>query len=204
MMMNEITRSNIRGKTTSEFITSYEWDFEFDKVPYIIGSNSLKNLRLRCSQVNTPEEPVSPNMSVNIRGHVFSQIGLVMHAGTFTIVSQDFSDTSVQQPLMKLMYAICDPTTKATIGSPRDFFFDCRIYQLNAKREIIKVWVCKDCLLQSVQIADDMTSEKNIIGQTNVMFSTDCFTVEYPVKAAESATDPTYYLVNGADKKSLK
>ena len=199
MMTDVAVRSQIRNRATQEFLTSYEWDFEFVNPPSILGSDFQKNLRLRCTEVATPEEPQSPNMSVNIRGHIFSQVGMIMHNGAFVLTVQDFSDMALQKPIMEMLYAICDPITKAVNGSVNDYRFNFKLYQMNAEREIVKVWKCKDCLLQAINVNDSMTSDKSIIGQMTLNISTDCFTVEYPTAATSLTTDPTYY-----DGKSAK
>ena len=194
--MTDLTRSNIKGAYTKEFLTSFEWDFKFDRFPDLFGSESgtlADTIRLRCTNVQTPEEPVNNPVSIEIRGQRYSQPGLVNHYGSFAFVIQDFADTAVQKPFMSLIYEMCDPFTKAMARSPKSYMFDCRIFQLNSTREVVKVWVCKDCQIVSAAVTDDMSGDKTPVGQVSLTFTTDFYTVEY---ATGSEDKSTYYNVS--------
>lgn len=200
--MDVMKRSRIRNtETTAEIITSYEWDFRFTKVPGLWGGDNpsestrkyMELFRCRTDSVTTPEEPVNQPVSVMIRGHQFSQPGMSNNFGTFGFILQDFADTGIQKDLMALQYAMSLPNTKGMKDAANRFFFDGELYQLNPERKLIKKWVVKDCLLIQAQVQDAMNSSKAAVGQTNVSFSTDFYTIEYPLSPTDSMTDPTYY-----------
>ena len=199
--MDVMKRSNIRNSTTTaEIITSYEWDFQFTKVPGLWGnvgdaavSKFLDLYRCRTDSVAVPEEPQQTPVVVGIRGHQFSQPGLSANYGQFSFVLQDFADTGIQKNLLQLQYAMSMPETKEMKSNSNDFFFDCNFYQLNSERQLIKKWVCKDCLLLLANVTDTMNSTKSAVGQISVAFSTDFYTIEYPTSPSSDIGTPTYF-----------
>ena len=197
--MTDIVRDNIKSSTTAEFLTSFEWDFEFTRMPDMFGSDgSWKNnygklFRLRTNSVVTPEEPVNQPISIEIRGQRFSQPGKVEHSGQFSFALQDFADVALQKPLMQLQYETCNPLTKQMGRHPSQYFFDCKIYQCNSARQPVKVWICKDCLLVACAVTDEMNGEKTPVGQLQVTFTTDIYTVEYVADPASADNKSAYY-----------
>ena len=199
--LDDITRSNIRSGTTREFLTSYEWDFRFTKVPSDLNSAVFKqNFRLRAKSVIPPEEPVNQPAVITIRGHQFSQPGMTFHNGQASFIIQDFADVGIQKPLIQLNYDICDPETKAMNKNPKDYLFNFVIVRLDPTRKLVKVWKCKDCVLQFANVVEDMDESKNPIGQTSVSFSIDEYTLEFP----DISTAITTYNMTHYDKYSTK
>ena len=204
--MDNVKRSTIRTGTTSEFFTSFEWDYKFIGEPKVLENtniewNDFQNImRARTISVTPPEDPIPQNMTVNIRGHRFQQVGDVPAYGQAGIQVQDFSDARVMQVLHKLIYSQADPVTKATDYIPRQYLFDMEFYRLDPTRKVVKVWRCKDCLIQGVDVSDDMTSDKHPVGVINIVISIDLYTIEY-VELPSTALGASYY--GFASNKSL-
>ena len=182
--MSNVVRSKIRTGQTSEFLSSFEWDFKFVSVPRVIrntgSSDEIEQLiRTRAISVQVPEDPVPQNMTVNIRSHRFQQIGDVPAYGQAAIQVQDFADQKCTQAIQKLIYHQSDPETKETYGAPNEYLFDMEFWRLDPQRQAIKVWRCHDCLFQAADSDEAMTSDKRIVGVTNIIISIDQYTIEY-------------------------
>lgn len=183
--MQAIDRNKIRNVNTAPMLSSFEWAFEFKTLPGIgSGESSSLNqmnelLMGRATAVTVPADPSDAPMSVIIHGHVFSQVGLTPHNGSFSISFQDFADLRIQKYFTKLRYTATDPVTKATVGQPNNYFFDCVIYRLDPTRKIVKAWKCIDCLCITCDADDSMTSDKSPVGGCTVGFSCDLFTTEF-------------------------
>ena len=201
--MDVMKRSKIRVvDTTSELITSYEWDFRFTKIPQVWANGELSNetvkrymelFRCRTNSVVVPEEPQQTPVSVMIRGHQFSQPGMSNNFGQFSFVLQDFADTGIQKELIALQYAMSLPNSKGMKAPANKFFFNCELFQLDSERRMIKKWICTDCLLILANVVDTMDSSKTAVGQTSVAFSTDFYTIEYPTAPTDVIGSQTYY-----------
>ena len=180
---SEIQRSTIRTDNTAPFLTTFEWEFEFTKVPSVISSSitSLNDLLMRrVTSVTVPQDPVNNPIAVNIRGHQFSQPGLTPNSGVFALTFQDFGDQAIQKVFTQLLYAMSDPKTRQMVGgNPNAFKFDCKIYRLDASLKRKKAWVCKECLLGSCDTGEEMNSDKSPVGQGVISFVSDITTIEY-------------------------
>ena len=196
--MDNVKRSTIRTGTTSEFFSSFEWDYKFNGEPTVLKSTEVdwtefQNLmRARTLSVTPPEDPIPQNMTVNIRGHRFQQVGDVPAYGQAGIQVQDFSDAKIMQLLHKLIYSQSNPEDKSTEYVPRSYLFDMEFYRLDPQRRVVKVWKCKDCLIQGVDVSDDMTSDKHPVGVINIVISIDLYTIEYVDAPSAEETSSTY------------
>lgn len=179
----DLKRQEIRTSNTAPFLTTFEWEFEFTKVPSIISSSKEdlnKLLMKRVTSVTVPQDPINNPIAVNIRGHQFSQPGLTPNNGVFAMTFQDFGDQAIQKVFTQLLYAMSDPLTRQMVGgNPNAYKFDCNIYRLDANLTRRKAWVCKDCLLGTSDTGEDMNSDKSPVGQGVISFTVDLFTVEY-------------------------
>lgn len=182
-LMEAISRDKIRNVNTAPLLSSFEWAFEFKTLPGITSTDNIKTMNDlfmgRATSVTVPADPSDAPMSVMIHGHVFSQVGLTPHNGSFSISFQDFADLRIQKYFTKLRYIATDPVTKATVGQPNNYFFDCVIYRLDPTRNIVKVWKCVDCLCITCDADDSMTSDKSPVGGCTVGFTCDLFTTEF-------------------------
>ena len=185
MAVDSIKRSDIVGGTTREFLTSYDWNFNFTKVPEIFSTAASverllnETLLYRTDSVTVPEDPVAERVQVVIHGHSFSQPGLVPNYGTFGFQVQDFADAQIQAFFTRFAYLTCDPLTKAMKGYANQFKFNCKITQLDSQRNPIKVWNCKDCLVSTANVNDILDGTKTIVGGIAIVFTSDCYTIEY-------------------------
>lgn len=179
----DLKRQEIRTSNTAPFLTTFEWEFEFTKVPSVIESSKEdlnKLLMKRVTSVTVPQDPINNPIAVNIRGHQFSQPGLTPNNGVFAMTFQDFGDQAIQKVFTQLLYAMSDPLTRQMVGgNPNAYKFDCTIYRLDANLIRRKAWVCKDCLLGTSDTGEDMNSDKSPVGQGVISFTVDLFTVEY-------------------------
>ena len=136
MKLEELKRSDIRTSNTSPFLTTFEWEFEFTKLPDVINGSKdeLNNLMMkRVTSITVPQDPVNTPIAVNIRGHQFSQPGLTPNNGVFAMNFQDFGDQAIQKVFTQLLYAMSDPLTRRMVGgNPNAYKFDCNIYRLDA------------------------------------------------------------------------
>lgn len=183
MKLEDLKRSDIRTSNTSPFLTTFEWEFEFTKLPDVINGSKdeLNNLMMkRVTSITVPQDPVNTPIAVNIRGHQFSQPGLTPNNGVFAMNFQDFGDQAIQKVFTQLLYAMSDPLTRRMVGgNPNAYKFDCNIYRLDANMTRKKAWICKDCLLGTSDTGEDMNSDKSPVGQGVVSFVADLVTVEY-------------------------
>ena len=174
---------SIRTDNTAPFLTTFEWEFVFTKVPSVI-SDSIETLNellmKRVTSVTVPQDPVNNPIAVNIRGHQFSQPGLTPNSGVFALTFQDFGDQAIQKVFSQLLYAMSDPKTRQMVGgNPNAFKFDCKIYRLDANMKRKKPWICKECLLGSCDTGEEMNSDKSPVGQGVISFVSDITTIEY-------------------------
>ena len=183
MKLEELKRSDIRTSNTSPFLTTFEWEFEFTKLPDVINGSKdeLNNLMMkRVTSITVPQDPVNTPIAVNIRGHQFSQPGLTPNNGVFAMNFQDFGDQAIQKVFTQLLYAMSDPLTRRMVGgNPNAYKFDCNIYRLDANMTRKKAWICKDCLLGTSDTGEDMNSDKSPVGQGVISFVSDITTIEY-------------------------
>ncbi len=181
--LSQLQRSTIRTDNTAPFLTTFEWEFEFTKVPEVISASkdNLNDLLMkRVTSVTVPQDPVNNPIAVNIRGHQFSQPGLTPNSGVFALTFQDFGDQAIQKVFSQLLYAMSDPLTRRMVGgNPNAFKFDCKIYRLDANMKRKKAWICKECLLGSCDTGEEMNSDKSPVGQGVVSFVSDITTIEY-------------------------
>lgn len=200
-LMDAIKRNSIRSASTAPLLSSFEWAFEFNTLPGYSEGTSLEQMNKlflgRATSVTVPADPSDAPMSVVIHGHVFSQVGLTPHNGSFSISFQDFADLKIQKYFSKLRYSATDPITKATNGSPNNYFFNCTIYRLDPTRKIVKVWKCVDCLCITCDADDSMTSDKSPIGGCTVGFTCDLFTTEFLDTPASNLNNDSYYNFSG-------
>lgn len=181
--LSQLQRSTIRTDNTAPFLTTFEWEFEFTKVPDVINASmtNLNDLLMkRVTSVTVPQDPVNNPIAVNIRGHQFSQPGLTPNSGVFALTFQDFGDQAIQKVFSQLLYAMSDPLTRQMVGgNPNAFKFDCKIYRLDANMKRKKAWICKECLLGSCDTGEEMNSDKSPVGQGVISFVSDITTIEY-------------------------
>lgn len=207
-LMEAISRNKIRNVNTAPMLSSFEWAFEFTSLPGITDTTSVEKMNElfmgRATSVTVPADPSDAPMSVMIHGHVFSQVGLTPHNGSFSISFQDFADLKIQKYFTKLRYTATDPITKATLGQPNNYFFDCRIYRLDPTRNIVKVWKCIDCLCITCDADDSMTSDKSPVGGCTVGFTCDLFTTEFLDTPASEYKSSTYNYGSSGDVMNYK
>lgn len=182
-LMQNINRTSIFSGVT-DFLTTYDWDFEITRYPSIMKNSELAlgTFRLRTNNIVVPEDPQNNPISVFIRDHRFSQPGNTPNYGTVQFSIQDFSDVNIQRFFTQLIYLMSDPNTKAMYGgNPSAFKMDFNIYRLNAALQPVKRWVIQDALASMNNVDDNMTSEKDPLGPTALSFVVDYYKVEYPV-----------------------
>lgn len=201
-LMDAINRTKIRSANTAPLLSSFEWAFEFTTLPGYGDTASLNQMNDlfmgRATSVTVPADPSDSPMSVVIHGHVFSQVGLTAHNGSFSVSFQDFADLKIQKYFSKLRYSATDPLTKATNGSPNNYFFNCKIYRLDPTRKIVKVWKCVDCLCITCDADDSMTADKSVVGGCTVGFTCDMFTTEFLDTPADTADGSKYNFSTGS------
>lgn len=204
--MSNIKYNSIRSGSTSELLTSFDWDYEFVSVPTILssykGETLNKLMRGRTLMVQPPEDPQNQPISVMIHGHRFQQIGDTPAYGQFVITVQDFSDLSIQRLFTALIYSASDPETKAIEGSPSDYLFDMNIYRLDPRWRVVKAWRCHNCLVQMADSNEQMTGDKQPVGSVTISISVDQYTVEFLNGSPSDTNTETMYNLYGDTLKN--
>lgn len=172
---------------TKPYITSYDWEIEFKNAPSVFTQgNLLKDVlnsvfKLRTTQWSAPDIPDAQTLSVNVKGHIFSQPGLAPNYGAVSMSLMDNSDLSVTKYVTSLEKAMDDPETHSTNKrNPADMYFDFNIYQLDPMGARIQMWACRHAILAAAATdAVSGTSDKQIIGRVNLRFQVDFYEIVF-------------------------
>lgn len=171
-LMKDINRSNVIGRT-SEFLTSYYWDFKIIQYPLGIAFPDEKDWRLKTTSIIAPNEPDPTMIGVSIRGFNRTQPGMINTSSMITLNVQDFQDVAFQNAMIHWVYSLSDPETHASWDSVANLRMHAVLFRLNSRMEPIKAWDMIDMLLLKPEIPDEMTSDKQPLGPSQFSFNID-------------------------------
>lgn len=172
---------------TTPYVTSFDWEIEFKKAPDVFTEGDLLDdvlnsvFKLRTTQWSAPDIPDAQPMTVNIKGHLFTQPGIAPNYGSVSINLQDNSDLTVTKYVTSLEKAMDDPQTHSTRKrNPADMYFDFNIYQLDPMGNRIQLWACRHAVLAAgATNANQGTSDKQIVGNINLRFQVDFYEIAF-------------------------
>lgn len=176
--MDYVSRSSLISNT-SEFLTTFDWDFEIITVPQVFSSaaDALKTLfKLRTDSIVPPDDPGNAAISILIRGFQKTQPGMTSNKGVCVFNVQDFADVALQNFINAYVKLMASPSTQRSVPVSQ-LYMDANLYRLDSSRNRVKAWAMRGMLPSTPNIPDDMTGSKDPIGLSVIPFTVDYYEV---------------------------
>lgn len=173
--LDDFNRSDLL-KNMSGLLTSFHWDYVILKAPTILNANKEemnKIIRLRTDAIQPPADTQNTPLFANIRGHQYSQPGMISTAGQLVISFLDRSDCYADRLFTHFGYLMSSPEYKTSLLPINTYKWDFEILRYSPDGEPVKRWLCKDCVMSSLSKDESMTSDTQMLGSTTVVFVVD-------------------------------
>jgi hypothetical protein len=173
--LDDYNRSDIY-KNMSGLLTTYHWDYVILKAPAIL-SNALTTLnqviRLRTDSIQPPADTQNQPLFSRLRGHQYTQPGMIDTTGQLIFSFQDRADCYVDKLFTLYGYAMSDPYYKGMLLPATEYKWDFEIMRYSPDGQPVKRWLCKDCSMSQMNKDESMTGETNLLGLTSIAFMVD-------------------------------